>query len=84
MLQGWTPVHHMAGAQNKNAPTSTSKSLCLKVLANLLQAKADINATDNKVLMSTLLRPSRMYVARRHARTRSHKALACEMLTAMC
>ncbi len=69
-------MHHMAGVQDRNTPTSTNESLCLDILGKLLLAGADINATDNKV--PTILHPSRRYIACKHACTRSQKALATD------
>ena len=52
-MQGWTPLHHIAGVGSMSH--SYYKSLCKQLIEEFLQAGADIDAIDNKVIVFLLV-----------------------------
>ena len=50
-LQGWTALHCIAGLKNSTMNQTYYKPLCSQIMRDLLHAGADIDATDNQVLI---------------------------------
>ena len=56
LMQGFTPMHHVAGVQSSLLNHGYYKLLCEVTIKELLLAGADINAADSQVLLCLLMK----------------------------